>query len=377
MKKFRFISLFAITSTMTSIAQISIIDTDMPYQQCVYHPVQANINTFIVPNVGNNLNWDYSTLVPIQTYTNHYVNANSILFSNATLKDTTNTSLIIPGRSFTYTGYYLENIDYFAYLGREIFEQKYNISAVTGGANDSAKFQYQYQINAQPISTIKYPLTFQTSWNSIFSESVDFSLSIASASLYNAPCLKTTYYNRKDTVIGWGNMKIPTISGSIEKPVLMLKRIVNMVDSFFVAGSPAPNTLLSAFGLTQGMQTSSNRYVFWYKKSVYPLMIINFGSNNFTAPTSVFFDGDAISTKIDEFDNNISIYPNPTSDLINISGIYNAHIMLYDIDGKMIYSEKIEKNKTSINLSNINNGIYILRIIENNKIINKQIIINR
>ncbi len=61
---------------------------------------------------------------------------------------------------------------------------------------------------------------------------------------------------------------------------------------------------------------------------------------------------------------NISVYPNPATDIINISGITNAQVNITDITGKTVISENINNN-AQINVSNLASGIYNINIITN------------
>ncbi|MDR2824882.1 MAG: T9SS type A sorting domain-containing protein [Prevotellaceae bacterium] len=62
----------------------------------------------------------------------------------------------------------------------------------------------------------------------------------------------------------------------------------------------------------------------------------------------------------------MSVYPNPASDRIFIEGENFDAIKLYDILGK----EVLSSNKTKeINISNLPNGVYSVRIIADNKTI--------
>ena len=54
------------------------------------------------------------------------------------------------------------------------------------------------------------------------------------------------------------------------------------------------------------------------------------------------------------------IYPNPATDLVNISGIVQAYsVHLLNFSGRTIYSGT---NEHSINLSGLSEGIYFLKI---------------
>jgi len=61
------------------------------------------------------------------------------------------------------------------------------------------------------------------------------------------------------------------------------------------------------------------------------------------------------------------IYPNPAGNYINISNIIsnkNIQVNIINITGKAIISTCINKNKSTINISNLKKGIYLIRIEE-------------
>lgn len=70
----------------------------------------------------------------------------------------------------------------------------------------------------------------------------------------------------------------------------------------------------------------------------------------------------------------ISIYPNLVTDKVNVKVFDNStikKIRILSIDGKIV---KTIENSPSIDVKNINSGIYILQIETNNNIISKKII---
>ncbi|MFK5878805.1 MAG: T9SS type A sorting domain-containing protein [Flavobacteriaceae bacterium] len=82
---------------------------------------------------------------------------------------------------------------------------------------------------------------------------------------------------------------------------------------------------------------------------------------------------------VDDFDleNQIKIYPNPTLGVFNIeiqSLKENATLEIYDILGKQIQSEILNKNTTQLDISNYANGVYFLRFISDGKVSTKRIV---
>jgi len=209
-------------------------------------------------------------------------------------------------------------------------------------------------------------------WHCNYTNSVDFNLTIASQSLNNTPSRRVSHIQRTDTVIAWGTLRVPTTSGpSLAYPVILIKRLSVQKDSFYMNGSPAPSALLTTFGLSQNMTTTSNRYLFWRENCRYPLMLVNFGSNNFTTASSVFYDGDAQHDPdwdISDFSNSqgVSVYPNPNDGQFNIQ-IDNmekpCHIYVYNNFGQEIFNESFDKTgnlRIPIQLNEAETGIYQL-----------------
>lgn len=73
---------------------------------------------------------------------------------------------------------------------------------------------------------------------------------------------------------------------------------------------------------------------------------------------------------------NITIYPNPTSDKIYICGLPKndlTQIELFDFSGNLIFKGKINKND-SIDIEKLENGVYILKISHDNESIYRKIV---
>jgi Leucine-rich repeat (LRR) protein len=81
-----------------------------------------------------------------------------------------------------------------------------------------------------------------------------------------------------------------------------------------------------------------------------------------------------LSTEIDQ----IIVYPNPSLDKFTIetNEVERQKIELLDINGKLILKQEIN-SKENINVSNLNNGVYLLKIKNGKKTINKKIIVAR
>lgn len=381
MKKYFLIVLMSLTVISFNFSQnpITIYSPDFPAVPCKYHPVQVSLTGVTVPVAGANQTWDYSTLSITNAFEYSFSAAANPAFPTADLVDSGYSGVIVPGYYYYYAIYYKKTTSEYQALGTSVVEQRYNISAVTGGSNDSAIFPQLDNVYAAPYKIHSFPYTYNTCWKGQYVDVVNFNLSIAAYMLNNVPSVKKTYATRMDTVVGWGNLTIPKLSGSITAPVLMVKRVVVSIDSFFMNGSPAPVQLLTAFGLTQGQQTVSNRYLFWRKYSIYPFMLFNFGDNNFTTPSSVYIDGDGVNAGTEEISDfpEIMVYPNPACDVLNITCIKDADVIISDLSGKIVKSVKHACSTESIDISEFNAGVYLIKISDQENTITRKFLVSK
>lgn len=76
---------------------------------------------------------------------------------------------------------------------------------------------------------------------------------------------------------------------------------------------------------------------------------------------------------------NMSIYPNPVAEQVNISveDYNNTTLEIYNLLGEVVKSTKLNSHNTQINVSDLNNGTYIVRIMNGQKVATKKVIINK
>jgi hypothetical protein len=70
--------------------------------------------------------------------------------------------------------------------------------------------------------------------------------------------------------------------------------------------------------------------------------------------------------------NSIKIYPNPAKDIVNISANNISNVEFFDITGKQI---KIEHNKSLYNISNLQKGVYFVKIYINEQSFTQRLIV--
>ncbi|MCX6257132.1 MAG: T9SS type A sorting domain-containing protein [Bacteroidia bacterium] len=381
MKQILLILCICIASLVQAQTPVILNDANMPFvagQQ--YKPVGANMTGFVLPVAGSDQTWDYSSLVQTTSYLYTYVTPPTAEFPTATYADTGIAVSFIANTVYYTDYYYIINSSYVASLGSVNKKQEYNISAETGGAQDSCIFPAQTFSFDNPNLTMAFPATGNSEWNVDYTEKVNFQLSIAAYALNHVPCQRVSHITKKDTVIAWGTIIVPTNSGpSIPYQTLLVKRQYASADSFYMNGSPASSLLLTAFGLSQGQITKTNRYMFWRPESVYPALMVNFGSNDFTTPTSLFYDGFATPLGISEQGKTdcYSVYPNPARDFIIVAANPGSNLAIYDISGRILFQTKITGSIVNIPVDQLAAGMYFAKINDGNIILQKKFMIER
>jgi len=76
-------------------------------------------------------------------------------------------------------------------------------------------------------------------------------------------------------------------------------------------------------------------------------------------------------TEIDE--NEVNVYPNPATTVINIDNAEGAQISVYDLSGRMVSSVNSASANQTIDASNLAKGMYIVRIANGNNVITKKV----
>jgi hypothetical protein len=149
--------------------------------------------------------------------------------------------------------------------------------------------------------------------------------------------------------------------------VYKLETPIIVSDTIYIGYKQFENNLLSV-GLDKNNNTSDEIYYYinnqWEQNNLIKgsLMI-----------RPVFGDVENYLTNLNEDDNEtISIYPNPSSGIFYINKTVK-HIQIIDINGKIINNLK---NSKEFNITNQKNGLYLVHIINKEKVIIKKIIKN-
>ncbi len=90
------------------------------------------------------------------------------------------------------------------------------------------------------------------------------------------------------------------------------------------------------------------------------------------------FNTSIIPSSLNNSNNNITIYPNPNTGIINFNNPNNeaAQVYLYNLQGKLVYKTKTNQNNTEISLPENLTGMFIIKIQNKNSVFTQKIIIN-
>lgn len=70
----------------------------------------------------------------------------------------------------------------------------------------------------------------------------------------------------------------------------------------------------------------------------------------------------------------LKLFPNPTSDRIVISG--KGHLTMYNVLGIQVYSEDLKEDFTTLNLTNMSKGVYIVHVVTSEGILSNKLILH-
>lgn len=94
----------------------------------------------------------------------------------------------------------------------------------------------------------------------------------------------------------------------------------------------------------------------------YSMFEFNNSSNSFIETSRTTFNYDSTLSNENFFYNSIRIYPNPTTDYLNINGLEsNAQVEIFNLLGEKVFEKNINKDQ-NFNIEYLNTGIYVLRI---------------
>lgn len=177
--------------------------------------------------------------------------------------------------------------------------------------------------------------------------------------------------------IGTGNLASEYFNGDIDE-VRVWNKVLNATDILNTMNCELQATetgLVAYYKFNQGNDSVNN-------STVTSLLDSSGNANNgtltnfaLTGTASNWKSGSAIITGNtcatlgnSDFDNEtrITIYPNPSTRIFNIVSQQNISVEIYDLLGKLVYSQSLVSGTNSIDISNFNSGVYLLKATDAN-----------
>lgn len=364
MKKHLFF-IFTAFSSFFSTAQITITRNDFALSATAKDSAigkRMTISGVVAPTFGANRTWDYTNLrdsTPYLYYFGHITqptNANRpMAFEMTNLQQDYNTRLgnfVIPTRLYSL----LNDNGYFDF-GLSTPDLRFSLQNLTGSALDSLIFPASNNVFSAVAPRYRFPINYQSVWRSNITNTSNFFLTVTNFGLNSVPCQRVQRIVQRDTVVGWGTLRLrnPSTGAPLNFNVLLATTQRITIDSFFLSGSPAPTLLLGAFGLQQGQRDTIASTYFCGVGFKAPLLtfVQNGGQTRITDAFRALLPSLNLTTSVEDrndFTIETKVFPNPTTTEgvtfeFEKSSAKDWNIMIYDLTGRIMKVQTIEAAK--------------------------------
>lgn len=372
-------------------AQITLDDTNVPHSVNYTRDLDFILTAIPLPPEGPNQVYDYSGVsLPTSTFTRVYEPATRPEFSSATRFSLGQSSLGIV--NLTSEFYTQKTANGIYELGSYVIPSITNLGSLTGNPSDFLEFVGNSSVFSSPSAELSFPHTFNTTSTSNYQYNTEFELTLAAFGLAATPGENIQTTVKTIETVGYGQLILPMPGGqSIPYDVLMVKRQRVATNNIFLGGAPAPQALLDAFGITQGQVETISEYLFYTENYETPILTVIM-NEDFTVVDQMSYDMDILqldtnmSVDDNEFSSNFKIYPNPASQHVLISQELNLtsdmQIVIYDVFGKVVKEIKSDTNNNfnselKIDVNDLSNGTYFLKINADENSTTKKLMINK
>ncbi|MBI5220016.1 MAG: T9SS type A sorting domain-containing protein [Bacteroidia bacterium] len=329
-----------------AIAQITIDNNDMPVPNDTFRLSLTNNLQGIDPALtGQNYTWDFTALTPnsqtIDTFfsvlSSYIPVAYNLVFNNPL--DQAHKATVAT-RSFVTTNP----------VPQVQISETYDFFKVAGSGY--TKVGQGAKINGLP-APMKYDVpeifyTFPVQYGHIDSSASAYGLSVPGMGYYGQ------FIKRVNTVDGYGSLTTPY--GTFD--AMRIKSVIYTSDTIYL------DTISHGFLINRPTET---QYIWLGDNQGDPLLLVSKTNNN----TNVRYKDHFVATDVSNNlirNREIRIIPNPVKESFTVfSDIPYSKIEILDITGKLITTQK---NKTGeINISTLTEGLYFIKIYDNNNIL--------
>lgn len=209
-----------------------------------------------------------------------------------------------------------------------------------------------------PQKFLSFPSTYLTSYY----DTSGFELKFAATQpgLDSMQIISSTIYS--STIDAWGTITTPANPNvnSLRQQFIEITTetiYIKPTGLGWTLSPPAP-------GMPNPSVDTTNNYRWWSNTEKFPVAEINADGNDVVYNASYLLITETVGVNEKSItQNDVTIFPNPASDKINITGVSTeSYLVIFDVNGKLIGKSRLKRNSTSINTSNYENGIYFYQI---------------
>jgi hypothetical protein len=328
----------------------------------------ASITGVTAPTTGANQTWNYGGLIATSQASATY----SAPSATPAFAGTTRTYMYaLPLGPFQVQGVGSQALTSsgLKYLGYSIPRQRFGLAALTGVTTDSLV------VPAQSVTVgttlVAFPTTVGTVTKNVYRSGTTGLLTVSQVLLNKTPLRLVQRVSSTDSVAGYGTLRIPVSGGTSASQVLLVRSRVIEVDSFYLAGQPAPAVLLAALGVTQGVASGSYYDNFYRAGSSQPLLGFNYTSATYQTLQSAYYSRETtlLGTlpSLAAAVGGLSAYPNPLAQgplMLAAGNGSQAAVTLTvrDVLGRQLATGRGQLGQPTTLLAGLPQGTYLLEI---------------
>lgn len=253
--------------------------------------------------------------------------------------------------------------------GIKIIGAAFDLAPITTSPGDTLFIPSQNSIYSSSQNAILFPATFNRSWTSSYNFDLIYELTYMALTLNHTPGIYRKHITQKDTVSGWGKMRIKDANNipAAYFDVLQVQTTTYITDSIYLNNTPAPGLLLLALNLTQGKQDTIYEQSYYRYGEVTPLARVRFKDAACTQPVTAYTHVQRLmpaAVKDADPSLKVNVYPNPITGnvfSVDITGGGHYTYRVKNILGSIVQSGELKNNHAEIVLqASLSQGIYYL-----------------
>jgi hypothetical protein len=269
------------------------------------------------------------------------------------------------------------------------YQQRIPLESVTGSVSDSLAIPTQFVLPYSSLHTkTRYPMTFNfanpsasTKWSSDFRFKDSIFLVGFNLSPQFISAIRDVHIIEKDTLIGWGRMKLIADNSSYQD-VWQVAVSYKQIDTFYCINTDSTrkavfNNFMTTYSGISNPLVQDYRMIHYYReKSIHPFVTVYMHDTTvFKIEAHIAQPWPTELAAIETATNDIAVYPNPVTDhLVHVSidkpenGTWNCDIL--NTVGQYLGSQQLNvdntKNNDIVKLpATLASGLYYLHISKN------------